>query len=1488
MPEASESVVTYFPLSDSAKKALKAVGINIKDLLWILSGDKKDLSKAQVDSILAASTALDVELKEKLISTDDYFELLNKQNDSDYPIDSVGTWWGDANFRDIGGTAYNMTPDEYLAAVKPLTLDEETLENVQDLVDHVQAGGKLDPLVIYKSGDEDGRHRALAAKHLGYSHVPVVDYRNSENNLKKSIKNGLKFLNEGIDKAQSDAALSVKDGGLGLGPDNTPDDRAKALGFDTSTVWYHGTGEDFKGFDDEAEPRFDNGQQLLGSFFTTNPSYAARYAEDNLSSVDYDRDGEFNPNIIPAYLRGKFKEEPLSKIAEIEDEMTFEEVDNYKNSVSAEGYDGIIFGNVDANEIHEVAVFDNNNIRSVNAVFNVGDALSPDMLFSKNDGKESFLTQVEAIEEISKDPLLKKALDDGKIIIIDNKKGIPKGADLMMTAWHGSPHDHDGFDDGSIGSGEGADVYGYGHYFAGSRSVAEWYRDNLTETYGRGVREDQVAKIVNNPEAAELGTTAAKVIQLISEKAVLNSSALKALGIEPEELNFEDVDDTINALSLERYEYGARSLTTDQVGKDLASVYCYSDGSAILTVGEGEPVAINAFTDGSLYEVELAPNEDEYLLWEKKLSEQSQVVQDAAKFNSLILSDDYDKYKQALLEKYGDKKGIIINATIDESEKMQKMGKLAREDDQIEDLSGEALYKKLYYDLGSKKEASDRLAAAGIKGIKYLDGNSRNKATFHVTPPTETVSGQWMVKGDDYNSKGTHFDLEKDAKEFLKKTLSTLEYNYVVFSDDDVTITEKHFKESQIEKRKKLLESFGMTVVDDKVVVYRGDSSSMDNARKLSFDDILFAAKTGLDQLGNRGADSAGKHIEKFELPVIDVDLTDSGKLIYKGQKIGFKERKYPDEIYKAFLDYYPAKISYEEIDLMEKGLVRFTASSIMKSGEKEFDSLMKEHEMIAQKKAEQEINERKDTLKNCGVELIGNKAIVYRGADVSADKIKELRYNDYLSAVNEGFDKTGNGGAASYGKNVVRFELPIMDVDVAGTGELLFKGEAPELAQARYPQEICRAFSDAIGCHYSMEEIEANDHKYVRDVASQSLAGGSEEFDLLDGRHQAKFSKNKRVQGASINGKAYIVLDGNKANEVKATAYHELTHVMMDDTNYLSSKAYLTLKKRLRVQLEKSSKDPFWKDVMANVTRAGTKKEHVLDEVAAYAVTEYLNKNKNLPTGIKKWVGDMSASIKGSLFKFVGIQVGEITPQELLAMTQSYVKDLAVNSLSPIDYGYRAESPMWRQQPEEDPGKLAQRNAALPLNEGGLGLPHDNSAEDRAEAMGFDVDNLYYHGSRASFSEFKVGKSTGNQGETDQIIGMYFTDNIDGAGFFSSNVEDPRHMKRVYLSFDNGYEAESKPELMASLGVKDLASVKQALEAKGYDGLIIKKGFYAMGGPHKEVIAFNPKQIRSVDASFDPMMKDKSKILYSKAMGGVKPSHSWEKIISGGLSKEP
>ena len=50
-----------------------------------------------------------------------------------------------------------------------------------------------------------------------------------------------------------------------------------------------------------------------------------------------------------------------------------------------------------------------------------------------------------------------------------------------LKAYHGSPYKFDEFSDDAIGTGEGAQAYGYGHYFAEREQTAQSYKHNISE-----------------------------------------------------------------------------------------------------------------------------------------------------------------------------------------------------------------------------------------------------------------------------------------------------------------------------------------------------------------------------------------------------------------------------------------------------------------------------------------------------------------------------------------------------------------------------------------------------------------------------------------------------------------------------------------------------------------------------------------------------------------------------------------------------------------------------------------------------------------------------------------------------------------------------------------------------------------------------------------------------------------------------------------------
>ena len=81
---------------------------------------------------------------------------------------------------------------------------------------------------------------------------------------------------------------------------------------------------------------------------------------------------------------------------------------------------------------------------------------------------------------------IKAAIDLGRPVVkavgeafdaLGNKIGALPDA---ITTYHGSPHDFDEFDMSKIGTGEGAQAYGHGLYFAENENVAKEYRDNIS------------------------------------------------------------------------------------------------------------------------------------------------------------------------------------------------------------------------------------------------------------------------------------------------------------------------------------------------------------------------------------------------------------------------------------------------------------------------------------------------------------------------------------------------------------------------------------------------------------------------------------------------------------------------------------------------------------------------------------------------------------------------------------------------------------------------------------------------------------------------------------------------------------------------------------------------------------------------------------------------------------------------------------------------
>jgi hypothetical protein len=174
--------------------------------------------------------------------------------------------------------------------------------------------------------------------------------------------------------------------------------------------------------------------------------------------------------------------------------------------------------------------------------------------------------------------------------------GAPGPSPKGIRAYHGSPHDFDRFDMSKIGTGEGAQAYGHGLYFAENEGVARGYRDRLKQP--GNIRPD------------------AEAIRQIQKRW----------------------DEIVAELRTARAPDGRPTPRSMELQNELDAL---SDHAIADTLARKPHLK-----DGRMYEVEINADPNAFLDWDKPLSEQPQNVRDAlARIDAEVWSPgggDYD------------------------------------------------------------------------------------------------------------------------------------------------------------------------------------------------------------------------------------------------------------------------------------------------------------------------------------------------------------------------------------------------------------------------------------------------------------------------------------------------------------------------------------------------------------------------------------------------------------------------------------------------------------------------------------------------------------------------------------------------------------------------------------------------------------------------------------------------------------------------------
>jgi hypothetical protein len=262
-----------------------------------------------------------------------------------------------------------------------------------------------------------------------------------------------------------------------------------------------------------------------------------------------------------------------------------------------------------------------------------------------------------------------------------------------IDVYHGSPHRFEEFDASKIGTGEGAQAYGHGIYFAESPNVAQHY----TTGGGGFVPLQGKDNVYFNGQW----------VQDFSDKKSPEGLAKYAMSQSSTGTTIKEKVETLN-----------------KIGRKDAADWLEKNADKFNQ------------SKGNLYTADL-PDEmvDRMLDWDKPLSKQPAAVRETV----MRYMNVGDKQLPADMRvgQVGDKyvvlqdKPPLPGSTFGIGRSIVRGPKAASEQEAIDaywnSLTGKDFYDTIGKDLGQNADASDYMRQLGIPGIKYLDAGSRGQ-----------------------------------------------------------------------------------------------------------------------------------------------------------------------------------------------------------------------------------------------------------------------------------------------------------------------------------------------------------------------------------------------------------------------------------------------------------------------------------------------------------------------------------------------------------------------------------------------------------------------------------------------------------------------------------------------------------------------------------------------------------------------------------------
>lgn len=334
---------------------------------------------------------------------------------------------------------------------------------------------------------------------------------------------------------------------------------------------------------------------------------------------------------------------------------------------------------------------------------------------------------------------------------LTNPTGIG-GTDLALNVYHGTPHEiKGGFDLAKVGTGEGAQAYGHGMYFAENPVVAQQYQKDISRS--------QLMK----------GGDPVRLDQTISGKPLTNF--------------YESISTKADRMPYEKaaVEYEKMSFIEDLMqGTQFKDAIARIDNPSIVTWAKSLESSYKPA--GNLYKADIPDAAIPMMLdWDKPVSKE-------------LLARITPENLGLKVKQFDDGLGYVTDAGVLVTRVKQGKAKEVTEEmlknsfnDSLNrySTSGQNLYGWIVP--GNAPEASQILSNAGITGIKYLDEGSRN---WRMLTPDESTTGKYVVgKWPGGGAEQKYFDNLADAQAYLNKNKTS---NFVSFQPETVNILEKN------------------------------------------------------------------------------------------------------------------------------------------------------------------------------------------------------------------------------------------------------------------------------------------------------------------------------------------------------------------------------------------------------------------------------------------------------------------------------------------------------------------------------------------------------------------------------------------------------------------------------------------------------------------------------------------------------------------------